>query len=100
DVVMALDVGRGLRPRLDHVRVQRPLDEELRARLFTRDLFEDANELLADRLPLRLGVGDAREPRQEPIGGLHVDQWDSEMAREGLLDLLRLALAVQAVIDE
>ena len=40
------------------------------------------------------------ELREEPVGGLHVDQRHAEVAREGLLDLLGLALAVQPVVDE
>ena len=48
------------RAALDHVGVQRPLDEEPRAPVLARDLLEHADELLADRLALVLGVGDAR----------------------------------------
>ena len=66
-VVVALDVGGGLRAGLDHVGVQRALHEEPRARVLARDLLEHADELLADRLALGLGVGDARELREEPV---------------------------------
>ena len=60
DVVMALDVGRGARAALDHVRIEGALDEEPCVSVLARDLLEDADELLADRAALLLGVGDAR----------------------------------------
>ena len=53
--------------RLDHVRVERPLDEEADVAELARLLLEDADELLADDLPLLLGVGDAGEPREEAL---------------------------------
>ena len=100
DVVVALDVGRGLRAGLDHVRVQRALHEEPRAGVLARDLLEDADELLADRLALGLGIGHPGELREEPVLGLHVDERHVEVPRERLLDLLGLPLAVQPVVDE
>ena len=65
-----------------------------------RLLLEDADELLADDLPLRLRVGDAREPREEPLLGADVDERDVEVAAEGLDDLLRLVGAHEPVVDE
>ena len=40
------------------------------------------------------------EPREEPVRGLHVHERHLEVPAERLLDLLGLALAVQAVVDE
>ena len=86
---------------LDHVGIQRSLHQEGRARhLLARDLLEHPDELLADRLALHLGVGDARQAPEEPVGGLHVHQRDPEVPRERLLHLIGLALAVQPVVDE
>ena len=47
-----------------------------------------------------LGVGDARQPLEEPVGGPDVDQLDALVAPEGLDDLLALVLAHQAGVDE
>ena len=103
DVVVRLDLRRHavVAARLDHVRVERSLDEEPRrfAEL-ARLLLEDADELLADDLALRLGIGDAGEPGQEPLLGAHVDERHVEVAAEGLDDLLRLVGAHQPVVDE
>ena len=65
-----------------------------------RLLLEDADELLADRLALLLGVGHALEPRQEAVLRLHVHERNVEVPLEGLDDLRRLVLPQQAVVDE
>ena len=65
-----------------------------------RLLLEDADELLADDLALRLRVGDAGEPGEEPLLGAHVDERDVEVAAERLDDLLGLVRAHQPVVDE
>ena len=67
---------------------------------FARLLLEDADELLADDLALLLRLGHAREPREEPLLRLDVDERDVEVAAERLDDLLGLVLAQQAVVDE
>ena len=46
------------------------------------------------------GIGDAREPGEEPLLGADVDERHVEVAAEGLDDLLRLVRAHQPVIDE
>ena len=97
---MALDVRRGPGAALDDVGVEGPLDEEVGATMLSRDLLEDADELLPDRASLALGVRDARELREEAVLGFHVHERHAEMTTEGLLDLLRLPLSVQPVIDE
>ena len=68
--------------------------------VLARDLLEDADELLADRAPLPLGVGDPGQLREEPVLRLHVDERNAEVAAEGLLHLLGLPLPVQPVVDE
>ena len=103
DVVVRLDErGDTVLPaaRLDDVRVERPLDEEADVAELPRLLLEDADELLADDLALLLRVGDAGEPREEPLLRLHVDERHVEVAAERLDDLLRLVLAQEPVVDE
>ena len=85
---------------LDHVRVQRPLDEEAHPQVFRAEvselprlLFEDADELLADDFPLLLGIRDAREPGQESLLCLDVHERDAEVAGERLDHLFGLVLA-------
>src|SRR6186713_3351129 len=57
---------------LDHVGVQGSLDEEAHALNLLRLLLEDADEFLADDLPLGLGIHDAGEPPQEALLGRDV----------------------------
>ena len=47
-----------------------------------------------------LGVGDAGERREEHVGGVHMHERDVVMAAKELDDLLRLALAHEAMVDE
>src|SRR5712691_63462 len=70
DVVVRLDLRRDavLRPAgLDHVGVERPLDEKANVPELPRLLLEDADELLADDLPLLLGIVDTLETREESL---------------------------------
>ena len=97
DVVVALDRGRVLRARLDHVGVQRALHEEARVGQAAGGFLEHADEELADRLALLLGIGDAGEPLEEAVGRLHVDQLDALVAAERLDDLLALACRMSPV---
>src|SRR6266511_873479 len=100
DVVVALD-GRGPRAaRLDHVRVEGALDQVASVAVVPGHLLEYPDELVADRLALALRVGDAGQPLEEPVRRLDVHQVDLEIAPEGLLDLLGLAVAQQARVHE
>ena len=100
DVVVRLDLGRVLGARLDDVGVERALHEERASSMPPRRLLEHADEQLADGLALLLGIDDAVEPLEEAVGGR---TWTSSMpwmAAERLDDLLALALAHQAGVDE
>ncbi len=102
DVVVGLDRRRPGAPvpaRLDHVRIERSLDEEADVRQFLRLLLEHADELLADDLALALGLVHAGEPLQEALLSGHVDEPDPPVAKR-LDHLLRLVLSQQAVVDE
>ena len=85
---------------LDHVRVERPLDEERDVAELPRLLLEDADELLADPPPLLLRLVDALEPGEEAVLRLHVDERHVEVAAERLRHLLGLVRAHEAVVDE
>ena len=101
DVVVALDRRAAcLRARLDHVRIQRALHEEARVVEAARGFLEHADEQLADRLALLLGIDDAGEPLEEAVGRLHVDQLDALVAVERLDDLLALACPHETGVDE
>ena len=109
DVVVALDVGRaGAAAGLDDVGVERALHEELdvlavRAGLgddLARRLLEDPDELAADDLALLLGVADAGERGEELLGRVDDLQLHAGGGDEVPLDLLGLARAQQAVVDE
>ena len=102
-VVVRLDLGgavAGAAAGLDHVRVERALDEELGALESRRLLLEHPDELLADDAPLGLRVDHALEAGEEPLGGVDMDQWDVEMVAERRRDLLALVLPHEAVVHE
>src|SRR5690606_33134453 len=118
DVVVALDVRRALAAAgLDDVGVERALDEKGGGRLpdirrvalalddalLAQDLrlglLEGADELAPDDLALGLGVGDAGERGEELLLGVdHEELRPAGGGAEGLLDLLGLVLAHQAVV--
>ncbi len=86
--------------RLDDVGVERPLDQEPRvAGVLAGGVLEHADELVADGLPLGLGVGDAGQLRQEALPRVDRHELRLGVRAEGLLDLRGLAVAHQAVID-
>ena len=108
DVVVGLDVGCAVAAAgFDDVGVEGSLHEELAlaagAGFFddlTLGFLEGADELLADDLALALGLGDALERFEEVVGGVDGDQSDAGGGDEVVLDLLDLAFAQQAVVDE
>ncbi len=63
-------------------------------------LLEAADELSSDDLALLLRVRDALQRGQELLAGIDDDQRDAGRRNELLLDLLGLAGAQQAVVDE
>ena len=93
---------------LDNVRVQGALDQELDVcALFARFgnqlalcLFEGADELAADSLTLRLGLGDALESGEETLRLVDGDDLDTHGGCVVLLDLFTLALTEQTVVNE
>src|SRR5262245_15185049 len=80
DVVMALDRGGVRRARLDHVGIEGALDEKASVGEAAGVLFEYADEELADRLALLLGIEHALESGEETIGSVDVDQLDAHVA--------------------
>ena len=107
--MVGLDVGRAVTAAgFDDVGVEGALHEELDFLAAGAGFFEDltlgflegADELLADDLALALGFGDALERFEEVVGGVDGDQSDAGGGDEVVLDLLDLAFAQQAVVDE
>ena len=93
---------------LDDVGIERALHEEF-DRLAVRPgggddvacrLLEDPDELTADRLALVLGVGEPGERVEEALGRVGHDELHAGRLDIVALDLLRLALAQQTVVDE
>jgi len=99
---MTLDGGgrSAHRNRFDHVRIQRPLDQEFHFAEPARFLFENADELLADNLALLLGIDHVLEPLQESGGGVDGANAQVSLLAECVRDLLELVQAQQAVVDE
>ena len=109
DVVVALDVGgAGAAAGLDDVGVEGALHEEVDGLAVgpgvghhaTGGLLEHPDELAPDRLALLLGIGDAGEGGEEALLGLDHVQRHAGGVHEVALDLLGLAGAEQAVVDE
>ena len=100
--MVGLDLLGGLRlgrRRLDDVGVERALGQEVDPAELAGLLLEDPDELVADDLPLLLGVLDAGEPGEEALPGVDHDQAHPEVALEGDPQQLRFLLAHQAVVD-
>ena len=86
--------------RFDHIGVERALNQEVGAGELGRLLLEHADELGADQLALGLGLAHPDEAGQEALLRVDGNQRHLEGVAEGRNDLLALALAHQAVIDE
>ena len=107
--MVALDVGgAGPTTRLDDIRIERALHEEVdgASRLPRgRDdvagrVLEDPDELPADDLALLLGIAHVLECVEEALLGIDDDQPDTGGGHEVALDLRSLPRAEQTVIDE
>jgi hypothetical protein len=81
DLIVAVPVRR----RFDDVRVERPLHEEAGVAELGGLLLEDADELLADRLALGLGLGHPVQPPQEALLGVDGDQRHVEGVAEAAI---------------
>ena len=100
-VVVRLDDLRApaRRGALDHVRVERPLRQELDRTELCRLLLEHRDELGADDAALGLGVGDSGQPVEEAparIDHHHLEPAPAQLERH----LGRFALAQQPVVDQ
>ena len=102
DVVVGLDRGRW--PvhghRLDHVGIERSLREEVRVGNRVGRALERLDEGVADHHALLLGILDAAQVAQEPLRGVERLERNPQRVAEARLDLLALARAQQAVVDE
>ena len=100
NVVVRLDLRGGLRSRLDHIRVERALDEKLDALEALRLVLEYSNKRLTDDLALLLGIGDAREQIEKATLCLYVHERHLVVRAKRLDDLLGFALSQHPMIDE
>ena len=98
--MVRLDLGGVLGARLDDVGIQGALYEEAGVLEVDGDLFEDADEGLADDLALALGIGDVVQRLEETVARLDVHEVDGKLFAERLLDLLGLTEAQQSGVDE
>ena len=101
DVVMALDHVRRSNHRhaFDHVRIERPLSEEIERAQPGRLRFEDVDERAPDDLALLLRIGHATEPLEEQLRGVDEVQRQFQ-ALEPAADLRRFVQPHHAVVDE
>ncbi len=101
-VVMALDDdGRSeYGGRFDDVGIERPLAQEVKPPELLRALLEDIDEGGADDLPLRLRIGDAGQPLEEEVRGVHEIERELHLLREAGADLAGLLVPQQAVVHE
>ena len=88
------DVGR-----LDDVRVERALGQEVDAAELGGLFLEHADEFVADDLALLLGILDAGQAGQEALPGIDHHEPHAEIALEGDPKELRFLLAHEAVVD-
>src|SRR3546814_20905124 len=96
DVVMALDdvCLAGLAAgRLDDIRIDRALREELHVRNLRGFLVEYIDEQFADDLALGLRIADAFQRTEKPLSGIDSNDLHAAMIGEALPDLIASVLA-------
>ena len=90
--------------RFDHVWIERALREEARFAVLFGVLgdfvFEDGDELAADDFSFLLRVFDLRQLLEKALSRVDGSQRNVEAILESLFDLVRFALAQEAVVDE
>ena len=102
DVVVALDGGGAVAAAgLDDVGVEGAL-HQVSGRPRCRRRSPRRPRMNSSPMALRFSSGSVMpdEPAEEPVGGVDVDELDALVATERLDDLLALALAHEAVVDE
>ena len=98
-VVVALDDGGVAGARLDHVGVDGALGQEVHGADLLGLLLKDPDELLADDLPLALGLRDTGQLAQEALLRVHPDEVDVPLV-EGGLHLVPLVFPHEAVVHK
>ena len=96
--MVALDRLDGLGAGLDNVGVNGALGQEVDTFQLSGLLLEHADELGTDDLAFALRIGHAGQLVQETVHGVHIDEVGVHLIPEYLDNLLRLALAQQAVV--
>src|SRR5579875_2265602 len=107
DVVVSFDPrgcnGSVVAGALDHVGVERALDEEIDGGVCGQLLglfFKDADELFADDLAFLFGIADAFQASQKAFASIDRAQRNVQGLVEGLNHLLTFACAHTAIIDK
>jgi hypothetical protein len=85
---------------LDHVRVERPLGEELDRSVLPGLLFEHGDEFRADDLAFPFGIGDAFELLEEALARVDHGELELALLAELARHLFGLALAQQTVVHQ
>src|SRR3546814_14994765 len=86
--------------RLDDIRIDRALREELHVRNLRGFLVEYIDEQFADDLALGLRIADAFQRTEKPLFGIDANDLHAEMIGEDLHDLIAFVMAQQTMIDE
>ena len=97
--MVALDDGGVASAGLDDVGIDGALDQVVHLTQLLGLVLEDADELLADDLPLGLRVGHSSKPPQEPGFGVHPDKMNVPSG-EGGFHFIALVLAHETVVHK
>ena len=102
DIVVRLDrLRRSLhRNRFDDIRIDRSLHEKVDGTDLLGFFLKDANELAADDLPLRFGIGHSGEQVEEPICRIDAAYVQVKIVSKNRQHFFEFVLAQQAVVDE
>ncbi len=84
---------------LENIGIDRALREELNVILLARFFFKYANKLGADDFSLFFRLGNTCQLVEKTVYRIYIDEIGVHLVAEHLDDLLRLALAQQAVVD-
>ncbi|MPN23940.1 hypothetical protein SDC9_171333 [bioreactor metagenome] len=98
--MVTLDRACAARPALNHIRIDRALQQELRATELFRFLLKHANKFFTDDLSLSFRLCHTRELAQETFPCVHFDDVERKRVMIDLHDLFRLVLTQKAVVNK
>ena len=100
DIMMRLDGLRRVGPGFDNVGVERTLGQVFGILHLLGFFVKDFHEFLANDLPLLFWIRNALQLAQETISGINLDDFNTQVAAQGVHYLISLVLAQQAVINK